>query len=304
MPATDTNRTQNPTTIEGLTALFSDFLLAGRYLANWSPRTGRSYEQAFAALKRTLSDDDELNRATLDRFVIDMRQRGLSPGGCNAYIRAVNSFLSWLNRERNFPALKLRQLSNPLPPVKGFSDAEIRALTGFRPRTATQKQTWTLTLTLLDCGARIDELLTLKAVDVDFDNLLLTLHGKGSKIRRVPFSLEGRKLLFRHARRPKTTAQERSEFFFCTSSGLPLRYRNVYRDIKTLCAVAGVVGPHVHPHAFRHAFAVNFIRQGGDIYRLARLLGHASINTTQLYIRSMTVEQVAEAHRSPLSRVG
>lgn len=65
---------------------------------------------------------------------------------------------------------------------------------------------------------------------------------------------------------------------------------------------AGVVGPQIHPQAFRHCFAVTYIRRGGDIYRLSRLLGHASITTTQRYLRSMGVDTINEGHQrlSPL----
>jgi integrase/recombinase XerD len=79
---------------------------------------------------------------------------------------------------------------------------------------------------------------------------------------------------------------------------------NAYRDIKTLCRSAGVVGAHIHPHAFRHCFAVTYVRRGGDIYRLSRLLGHASITTTQRYLRSMGIEHLKEGHEqfSPLVR--
>jgi Site-specific recombinase XerD len=44
---------------------------------------------------------------------------------------------------------------------------------------------------------------------------------------------------------------------------------------------------HANPHAFRHCFAVSYIGNGGDLYRLSRILGHTSISTTQLYLRSM-----------------
>jgi site-specific recombinase XerD len=70
-----------------------------------------------------------------------------------------------------------------------------------------------------------------------------------------------------------------------------------------LCAAMGITGEHVHPHALRHAFACSYIRQGGDIYRLSRILGHCSISTTQLYLRSMGVEHLAEGHLSPLARL-
>jgi hypothetical protein len=91
----------------------------------------------------------------------------------------------------------------------------------------------------------------------------------------VLISLECRKRLYVLLKR--ATADP----VFPTYSGLRLTTRNAYRDIKTICAAGGVTGPHIHPHAFRHCFAVTYIPRGGDIYRLSRLLGHASMTTTQ-----------------------
>lgn len=79
-----------------------------------------------------------------------------------------------------------------------------------------------------------------------------------------------------------------------------MTYRNALRDLTRFCARVGIT-THVHPHALRHTFAANYIRSGGDVYRLSRILGHADISTTALYLRSMGFEALREGHRSPLS---
>jgi len=75
------------------------------------------------------------------------------------------------------------------------------------------------------------------------------------------------------------------------------RHANAYRALTVFCRSLGITAK-VNPHAFRHCFAVTYIRRGGDIYRLSRLLGHASISTTQIYLRSMGIEHLREAHDS------
>jgi site-specific recombinase XerD len=116
----------------------------------------------------------------------------------------------------------------------------------------------------------------------------------------VPFSLELRKLLFRYEQViAKALVNERRTLVFATRAGLRLSYRNCHRDIQKLCKQVGIEGQHVHPHAFRHAFACSYVRQGGDIYRLSRILGHASISTTQLYLRSMGIEHLCTGRRWP-----
>ena len=77
-----------------------------------------------------------------------------------------------------------------------------------------------------------------------------------------------------------------------------------YRDVTRPCRRLRITAARVNPHALRHCFAVSYIRNGGDIYRLSRILGHASIATTQLYLRSMGLEHLQEGHAkySPLGR--
>jgi integrase/recombinase XerD len=93
-----------------------------------------------------------------------------------------------------------------------------------------------------------------------------------------------RKHLFRYLQ-----SAPASQFVFCTNRGRSLQYRNVARDITVVCAAAGITR-RIHPHLFRHTFAAVYVRKGGDIYRLSRILGHTQISTTQLYLRSLGVD--------------
>jgi integrase/recombinase XerD len=229
------------------------------------------------------------------------RQRGLTAAGLNMYARTINSYLTWLHEEGYLQErLRVKLLPNPAKPLTTFSDADVRRILAFRPKGRTQTRTWTLIVILFDIGVRIDEALGLEREKVDLDGLTLTVTGKGHRQRIVPISIQGRKALYRLMAK---TASD-STYVFRTASGQRLSYRNAYRDIKTLCHNAGVIGPYVHPHNIRHFFAVTYIRRGGDLYRLSRILGHSSINTTAIYLRSMGIEHLQEGHGrfSPLAR--
>jgi integrase/recombinase XerD len=272
------------------------FIDYGLYLRGWSVRTSRTYQQGLATLATT-----PLTKAGLAAWVRAMRDRSLKPGGINMYARSVNSFLTWAHGEGLLPErLRIRLLPDPPKPLTPISDTEIRRLVMFRPHGRLQMRTWTLVMLLLDTGLRIDEALGLDRVNVDLHNCMVRVRGKGNRERLVPISLECRKRLYLWFK--GATADP----VFATRSGSRLTSRNAYRDIKAVCKLAGVEGAHIHPHAFRHCFAVTYIRRGGDIYRLSRLLGHASITTTQRYLRSMGVDTINEGHQrlSPLSPIG
>jgi integrase len=188
---------------------------------------------------------------------------------------------------------------DPKRPLTTFSNAEVRLLLAYRPKGTYHTRTWTLILCLMDTGIRIDEALGLERSKVNLDALNITVLGKGNKERIVPISLEFRKHLFRWLQKTE------GRYVFGARTGTRLTYRNSYRDIKNLCKRIGIEGEHVHPHSCRHFFAVSYIRNGGDIYRLSRILGHTSISTTQLYLRSMGVEHLLEGHSqfSPLAKL-
>jgi integrase/recombinase XerD len=268
-----------------------DFLTHGLYLRGWSTRTVRTYRQGLATLPSTL------NKSTLATWVIEARQRGLTPGGINMYARTINSYLSWLHAEGHISErLRIKLLPNPPKPLRALSDAEIRRLVMFRPTNRIARRTWTITLTMLDTGMRIDEVLSLERANVDLHGLMLRVQGKGNRERLVPISLECRRRLYLWLKPAAAPNRLASSFVFCTRTGHRLTPRNVYRDVKAMCLQAGVGGAHVYPHAFRHCFAVTYIRNGGDLYRLSRILGHASISTTQIYLRSMGIDVISEGH--------
>jgi integrase/recombinase XerD len=269
------------------------FIRHGIYLRNWSPKTVRTYRQSLAALPLI----EPLTKASLTALVVGLRERGLTAGGINIRLRTLNSFLTWLHEEGHAPErLKVKLLRAERKAVTTFSDGDIRRIVVFRPTDENQQRAWTLVLTLLDTGLRIEEALGLERSRVNLEALTLTVLGKGSRERIVPMSTEGRRHLFR------LLSKGSERFVFSTRDGERLQYRNIARDIKGLATAAGLKGVRVHPHAFRHYFAVSYIRAGGDLYRLSRILGHSSLTTTQIYLRSMGVEHLREGHHSPLMR--
>jgi integrase/recombinase XerD len=194
--------------------------------------------------------------------------------------------LSWLKEEQNvLVTLNATQIE--------------RVLKG-NPRSASGQRTHVLACMLLDTGLRITEAVSLTRRDVDLDNLLLKVRGKGQKERIVPMSFELRKLLFRWL--AKLPAHY--ERVFPTRDGATLRSRLVLVNFKTLGKCAGIVGVRMSPHTLRHTFAVSYLRAGGNLFYLSKILGHTSITTTQRYLQSLGIEDLQAVHNrlSLLSR--
>lgn len=122
-----------------------------------------------------------LTQDGLKQLVIDMRQAGLQPISCNNRIRCVNAYLKWLGSPLRLA--KLREETKVLPIYTKNSCA---GLAGFRPKNFSDVRLHVLVLTLMDTGMRIDEPLPLKKSQVNLDQMLFTVMGKGPKRGRWP----------------------------------------------------------------------------------------------------------------------
>ena len=139
-----------------------------------------------------------------------MREKGLKATGCNSAIRAINAYLKWSGS-----ALKIQQLKEPRLVLPTFTPKQVRLLVTWKAKGGYDRRLHLLVLFLLDTGCRITEALTLRVSDLDMDNLLVTLDGKGRKQRVVPFSFELRKTLFRYVR---DFERKEGDLLFATSS--------------------------------------------------------------------------------------
>jgi integrase/recombinase XerD len=134
--------------------------------------------------------------------------------------------------------------------------------------------------------------------DVNMDDLLLTLHGKGRKDRIIPFSLALRKAIHRFAGDFKPGA-----FLFATIEGVPVRRMTALRGVKLLCLELGFAPPARTLHACRHSFAVNYIRRGGSPFHLQKCLGHSSLEMTKRYCNLVVTDLQAVHERVSLLSV-
>ena len=128
-------------------------------------------------------------------------------------------------------------------------------------------------------------MLTARTTDFDFDNLLLTVTGKGRKERRVPFGIELRKVLFRFGQ-VKERAGVRSELMFPAREGGRWEQRKALRSYYCMLKRLGL--PRSGFHRLRHPFATQYLRNGGDVVRLSIILGHTEVSTTMKYLHLLT----------------
>ncbi len=269
---------------------FEQFIRERQFLSNVTPATVAWYRDSFKWLPNPSPSQQDLKDA-----VLRMREKGRKATGCNATIRALNSYLKWSGSPHKVPPLKEPQLVLPT-----FTPQQFRQLVTWRPTARCQRRLHLLTLLLLDTGCRITEALTLLVRDVDMENLLVTLDGKGRKQRVVPFSFALRKVLHRYV---SDFDRKPDRLLLATRNETQLGRRVMLRDVKLLCRRMGFDPPARTLHAFRHTFAVNYLRRGGSVFHLQKVLGHSTLEMTRRYANLMTEDLQAVHERvSLLSR--
>jgi integrase/recombinase XerD len=280
-----------------LEKLFATFLKEKQFLTGVAAATLRAYSLSWVAFTRHYGCTHmPPTRESVKALMITMRQSGLSAGTANFHARSINSFLSWLSENGHIPErLRVPMTKQPKQVLKTYSPEEAQRIINHNPKSRTGKRVMTILLLLIDTGARVSEALSLTRKAVDFNNLLITLHGKGNRERRVPISPECRKRLSQWLNTHK------HELVFCTEDGGTLHYDNLRHDFLKLLKAVGVEKSEGSFHAFRRFFGKQYLRNGGNPLYLQRVFGHSTLEMTRQYVEA-DEEDLQVAHRtlSPL----
>lgn len=150
-------------------------------------------------------------------------------------------------------------------------------------------------------GARVSEIVGADIDDMDFDEHVIRVTGKGSKQRLVPVGGYACQALQRYrdearpvlGRRKRSGSAERRALFL-NKRGCRLSRQSVWEVVKAAGERAHIAKP-LHPHTLRHSFATHLIQGGADVRTVQELLGHASVTTTQIYTH-VSPESLIEAY--------
>jgi integrase/recombinase XerD len=272
---------------------FEQFIRERQLLSNVTPSTVEWYKNSLKWLP-----SESPSQENLKDTVMRMRERGLKATGCNCALRAINAYLHWsAGTERKCgpgcPHLRVPKIKEPQLVLPTFTPQQVRSLIAWKPKPFCQRRLHLLMLILLDTGCRISEALTLRVSEIDVANLLVTLDGKGRKQRIVPFSFELRKSIFRYI---SDFNRKPDSLLMASRNETLLGRRVMLRDVKRLCKRLGFQPPARTLHAFRHTMATSYIRRGGSVTALQRILGHSTITTTMRYVHVQT-EDLSAAHQ-------
>ena len=143
---------------------------------------------------------------------------------------------------------------------------------------------------LFATGMRISELCTLKNADVNLYDGTILIHGKGDKERRIQIGNDAVLHVLKEYRKDFDTEIQNCNHFFANQSGKALSDQSVRRMINKYSSLAAI-DLHITPHMFRHTFATSLLEADVDIRYIQEMLGHSSINITEIYTHVALAKQ-------------
>jgi integrase/recombinase XerD len=273
--------------------LFDRFLQERTYLKGVSPETLRYYKWVRRAFLPILQQPTKAGMlACVQKLLAD----GVSPISVNTYLRGFKAYTRWLNEEKLLDeVIKVQFLKTEQKVLATFTSVQVGQLIAYKATGTNLRRAHLVALTICDTGLRAGEVLGLTKEDIDFENCVFKVKGKGGKHRLVPLSTELRKHVWKY-QSLAASAGHTPAFLFGTKNNTKLTVRNLERDFQVLGQKLGITGVRFSPHTLRHSFAVGYLRRGGNLEFLRRILGHSSILTTQKYLRSLGVEDLQAVH--------
>lgn len=272
---------------------------------NRSHLTADAYARDLKEMATFLGKDDDLadaadiSTADIRAWIASMSRDGLSPRSLRRKTQAARAFFRWLQKQgmvTKNPAseIQLAKIGRKLPEfVREQEMEEIldNPINGGDPALNIRNK---LIITILySCGIRRDELVKITDADIDFHQKEIRVHGKRDKTRIIPVADE----LLAEIKEWQTVRDGLYSFpspapLICSKRG-KLTGRAIYDIVHKILMSTGAT--HKSPHSLRHTFATSLLNNGAEINSVKELLGHASLQSTQIYTH-LTFSDMKQAY--------
>lgn len=285
----------------------ADFLNYLRYERNYSSQTIISYSRDIDKFFRFLSEEgldmEEVDQIVIRNFLTDELNSGVSKRSCKRRLCALRHFYKYMVRREMVKGNPFVFVSSPKTektlPKFLYKDQVREILDENKKRDdllAYRDQA--ILSTLYYSGIRASELVSLELQSVSLPRRTLRVLGKGSKERIVPISEECKKDIETYMKTTRmelaSRNKEGTKVLFLNDHGNKLTTRGLEYILDQIEQKTGsFVG--LHPHILRHSFATHLLENGADLRIIQELLGHESLNTTQVYTH-VTEESMKETY--------
>ena len=258
-----------------------------------SEHTISAYRQDLETL-HAFTDQNKSPLDTLDEddlllFSIFLRQKGDSKRTIARRLSCIRKFFAWLFEEKHIGKNPAELLDSPkiplyLPEVLNMEEIQ-KILSAPNPATKLGQRDTAILHLLYASGVRVSELINIKPTDIDFQNGIIRVFGKGKKERLIPIHGLALSVLtdyLQNTRKQFIKDIPGDAELFLNRSGKKLTRQAIWKLIKRYGQSAEIQGI-ISPHTLRHSFATHLLEGGADLRTVQILLGHSDLTATELY---------------------
>ena len=261
--------------------------------------------QQYFDIKGNFISFHQVNLEHLQDFLAYINEFTISAATQARLISSIKSFFGFLSYagiiETNPSSmLESPRLNRRLPVVLSISEID-GIIEAIDLSTAEGHRNKTIIETLYGCGLRVSELTSLKISELYLKEDFIKVTGKGNKERLVPLGSVAKKniiLYLNDIRIHQTPSPKAKDILFLNRRGNQLTRVMIFTIIKNLAVKAGIA-KNISPHTFRHSFATHLVEGGADLRAVQEMLGHESIQTTEIYThldRQYLQQTITEFH--------
>lgn len=298
-------------------ALLERFLAYIAQINSGSTHTQEAYQRDILEFidflkQEEIADFNDVDRHVVMNFVASLRNRMGTRGtlknssiarklsSLRSLYRYLNEYIGVLNNP--FLYFKTPKQAKRIPEFLFYDEMET-FLSSFDMHSAEGIRNRALFELMYACGLRVSEVVSLRLQDIDYQDQIVHIAGKGDKQRIVPFYDMAKDLLVMYIEQVRSVWCEEHPhpYVFVNQRGKPLTSRGVQYLMEKAAATCDL-HVHIHPHMFRHSFATHLLDNGADLRVVQELLGHSSLSTTQIYVH-VTQDRLKGAYESAHPRV-
>lgn len=274
-----------------------------RVVRKYSEKTCESYRNDLIEYNEFLGNNFvnivNINKDIVNKYLKFLYERNLNKNSICRKLSSVRGLYNYLVREEILDSNLFNSISNPKKEIylpKFLNDNEIDKMFDVCDMSSSIEQRDTLILELLySTGLRVSELVNIKIKDIDFNEKVIKVLGKGNKERIVIYNNHTSQALHRYLDNGYNELNKNnSGYLILNKDGNKLSDRYVRNIINKLVRRAGL-STKVSPHTIRHTFATDMLEEGADLVTVKELLGHESLNTTSIYTH-ITNEQIMKTY--------
>lgn len=263
----------------------NDFLLYLKVDLNYSDNTISTYENSLNHLSNYVNKDLlKLNNKDIEKFLISL---DLEASSVSNYLSGFKSFYNYYVKIGNIKSNPTDSISSPklvkkLPTF--LTVEEIDNLLDIEIKDAFSARNKSIMELLYSSGLRISELISLEFKNIDLNDCIIRVMGKGSKERIVPINdiaIHYLKIYVKEYRH-MLVKNEQNNYLYLNNHGKKMTRQGIFKMLKKLCLEKNIK-KDVSPHTIRHSIATHMLENGADLRIIQEFLGHSDISTTQIY---------------------